>query len=271
MSNYDRNHTVTRSTRVVLIKINKTMSAYINNILEGNQLTVAELAISDAGALAVFTKYNIDYCCGGHRSLEDACRRIGLDPEKIRAEISQLPKEQSTPALRPESWNSAFLADYIIQNHHTFVRNAIPELKILLDKVCDAHGDDCEELLKIRENFASLSEELLSHMDKEELVLFPAIKRLEAQHHSDHPLAFALQTPISAMEHEHVIAGSLVKKIRELSNNYTSPDFACPTFRITYKKLKEFDSDLMIHIHLENNILFERLRNNLGKGDSCSL
>jgi regulator of cell morphogenesis and NO signaling len=243
---------------VALIK--KNMSTYINSTLEGNQQTVAQLAISHPGALVVFTKYNIDYCCGGHRSIEDACRRIGLDPEKIKAEILQSSAGDPAQTIRPENWRSSLLVDYIVQNHHSYVKKAIPEIQAFLDKVCDAHGNDCTELLLIRENFLDLAEELTSHMEKEERVLFPAIKRLGAQNDADHPLASTLQVPIGAMEHEHVLAGDLVKEIRASSNNYTPPDFACPTFRITYKKLQEFDNDLMRHIHLENNILFERIK-----------
>jgi regulator of cell morphogenesis and NO signaling len=247
------------------------MGTYMNNTLEGNPLTVGQLAISHPGALAVFTKYNIDYCCGGHRSIEDACRRIGLDPEKIKTEIAQTSGEGTTQTLRPENWTSSFLSDYIVQNHHSYVKNAIPEITAFLDKVCDAHGNDCTELLFIRENFLDLSKELTSHMEKEELVLFPAIKKLESQNKQGHPLAASLQGPVDAMEHEHTVAGDLIKQIRSLSNNFTPPDFACPTFRITYKKLHEFDNDLMRHIHLENNILFPRVKDQKASGSSCSI
>lgn len=256
---YDLNHTRALSVPVPLVKT-KSMSTYMNNTLEGNSATVAQLAISHPAALAVFEKYNIDYCCGGHRSLEEACQKVGLDPVKIKQEIYQSGGGEVSHALRPERWTSALLVDYIIQNHHQYVNDAIPEIKALLDKVCDAHGNDSLELLTIREDFAELAEELTSHMQKEEFVLFPAIKRLEAQTHADHPLAGAIQSPISAMEHEHTIAGDLIKHIRTLSNQYTPPDFACPTYRITYKRLQEFDNDLMRHIHLENNILFERMK-----------
>jgi regulator of cell morphogenesis and NO signaling len=242
----------------------------MNNTLEGNAQTVAQLAVLHPGALDVFTKYNIDYCCGGHRTLEEACARIGLDHEKIKAEILQNKSGDTSLAIRPENWNSALLVDYIVQNHHTYVKKAIPEIQAFLDKVCDAHGNDCLELLLIRENFLELSEELTNHMEKEERVLFPAIKRFESQNDASHPLASTLQSPVDAMEHEHVIAGDLVKQIRTSSNNYTPPDFACPTFKITYKKLQEFDNDLMRHIHLENNILFERVKNRKGT-DNCSI
>ena len=246
------------------------MNTHINNTLEGNPHTVAQLAVSHPGALAVFTKYNIDYCCGGHRSVEDACLRLGLNPEKIKQEVYQSSGRETSQNLHPENWSSTFLVDFIIQNHHSYVRESIPQIEQFLDKVCDAHGNECLELLNIRERFLDLAEELTQHMEKEELVLFPAIKRLDAQNHDDHPLSIAIQPPIISMEQEHVIAGDLVKQIRLLSKNYTPPDFACPTFKITYQKLQEFDNDLMRHIHLENNILFERLKNNKGY-NSCSL
>lgn len=240
------------------------MSTHVNNKLEGNPVTIAQLAIAHPGALAVFTKHNIDYCCGGHRSIDDACLRLGLDAEKIKEEIDRLERSESFQDLHPENWSSTFLVDFVIQNHHRYVRESIPQIQQFLDKVCDAHGNQCLELLNIRERFIDLAEELTQHMDKEELVLFPAIKRLDAQNHDDHPLSIAIQPPIISMEQEHVVAGNLLKQIRSLSKNYAPPESACPTFRITYQKLQEFDNDLMRHIHLENNILFERLKRHMG-------
>lgn len=236
------------------------MSSNNNCTLPGNSPTVAELAVSNPGALSVFTKYNIDYCCGGHRSIDEACMRVGLDPEKIKKEIFEQAAQATDPAMRPDKWTSSFLVDYIVQNHHGYVRNAIPEMNFFLDKVCAAHGTDCPELETIRELFNEVADELTDHMSKEELILFPAIKRLEARDRDDNPLNGTIQAPIHAMEHEHDSAGNIIKQIRALSNNYTPPDFACPTFKITFKKLQEFDNDLMKHIHLENNILFKRLK-----------
>jgi regulator of cell morphogenesis and NO signaling len=230
-----------------------------NNTIFGDQLTVAELAVSHPGALAVFMKYNIDYCCGGHRSIEEACIRVGLDPERIKQEIYDS-SSGSSLSLRPERWTSTFLIDYIVQNHHTYIKENTPEILYFLDKVCDAHGSDTPALISIRKLFTSLSEELSDHMHKEELILFPALKQLEAGRNQDHPLRNTVAGPIEAMEHEHDSAGELAKQIRSLSNNYTPPDFACPTFKITFRTLKEFEADLMHHIHLENNILFQRAR-----------
>jgi regulator of cell morphogenesis and NO signaling len=231
-----------------------------NNVLQESEVTVAQLAVSRPGALTVFTKYNIDYCCGGHRTLKEACYRVGLDPGKIKREIDATPIGNSDTESRPQSWSSSFLADYIVANHHAYVRRAIEELEPLLDKVCDRHGDECLELPNIRTNFMELAEELISHMHKEEQFLFPAIKKIEAAGQAQAEAFAGLETPIDVMEHEHDIAGDLVKQMRALSSNYTPPDFACPTFRITYQRLREFDKDLMRHIHLENNILFERFK-----------
>jgi regulator of cell morphogenesis and NO signaling len=246
------------------------MSTHMNNTLEGNELTVAQLAIAQPGALAVFTKYNIDYCCGGHRSLIEACHRIGLDPEKILTEIGQTSPTESTQSLRFEKWSSILLVDFIVENHHAFVRKAIPELELLLEKVCDRHGNDSLELLQIREAFLDLGEELVSHMEKEENILFPSIIRLESESMENNPIQRIIQAHIVSMEDEHETAGDLVKRIRSLSSSYTPPDFACPTFQVTYQKLKEFDNDLMRHIHLENNILFERYKKNTIP-TSCSI
>lgn len=241
-----------------------------SNILEDENVTVAQLAIDYPEALQVFIKHNIDYCCGGHRSLKDACIRIGLNPDKIKEEIIKAVPGTSNVS-RIQNWSSSLLVDYIIQNHHDYVKTAIPEIQALLDKVCDAHGEDSIELLGIRDDFNDLAEELLQHMQKEEFVLFPAIKRLEKDINAKHPLAITIQAPVSAMEHEHESAGELIKSIRSQSKNYTPPDFACPTFRITFKKLQEFDNDLMTHIHLENNILFERVKERAKPMSTCFL
>jgi regulator of cell morphogenesis and NO signaling len=228
----------------------------MNNTIENPEMTVAELAVAHPAALAVFNKYNIDFCCGGNRSLEEACLRVGLNPEKIRREIFEAPSYQSSIPPRIETWSASLLVDYIVQNHHEYVRRAIPEIAALLEKVCAAHGDDNIELLNIQQDFLDLAEELTNHMAKEEMALFPALKKLEEQNDPAHPLAETVKAPISMMEHEHVIAGDLMKSIRNLSRNYTVPEFACPTYRVTFQKLREFDDDLMMHVHLENNILF---------------
>jgi regulator of cell morphogenesis and NO signaling len=237
---------------------NKILMSTYPNTLDNTSISVADLATSYPGALTVFTKYNIDYCCGGNRSLDEACERVGLNPDRIREEIFNSPNQQSAVPMRAEQWSAALLADYMVQNHHEYVRKAIPEIQALLEKVCAAHGEDDLSLLNIQQDFRDLSEELLNHMGKEEMTLFPAIKLFEIPNDASHPRVSTLRAHINMMENEHVIAGDLMKSIRGLSNNYTVPEFACPTYRVAYQKLKEFDNDLMTHVHLENNILFKK-------------
>jgi regulator of cell morphogenesis and NO signaling len=218
------------------------------------ELSVAEVAVTYPSALSVLTKYKIDYCCGGKIPFQEACEKQGLNTEKIWAEIVHM-RAQGNSNLRVTTWEPPFLIDYIVQNHHAYIKETVPKLKELLDKICDVHGEDHIELAEIREDFTDLSQELLAHLEKEEKILFPAIKSMfQTNSLSD------LKNPIGMMEHEHQVAGDLIKSIRQLTHNYTIPRDACPTFSITYKKLEEFDQDLMQHIHLENNVLFDRMK-----------
>ncbi|HEU5290476.1 MAG TPA: iron-sulfur cluster repair di-iron protein [Cyclobacteriaceae bacterium] len=225
-------------------------------ILELSESSVADVAIQYPQALGVFHKYNIDFCCGGKRSFRETCVKKGLNADTILDEIVHSKSVGSPTILRFNSWDTAFLVDFIIQNHHAYVKETIPQLRELLDKICSVHGEDHIELPEIRDDFNDLADELLTHMNKEEMFLFPAIKNRAQREVSYVPL----DGPISVMEDEHEIAGDLTKSIRQLTKNYTIPRDACPTFQLTYKKLEEFDHDLMQHVHLENNVLFEKLK-----------
>ena len=194
---------------------------------------------------------------------ERACRKASLDPTTVWTEIQNAPvKVRSGNQLNFENWNSSVLADFIVQHHHGYVRESIPRIQELVDKVCMAHGDSNPELLHVRHEFNELADELLHHLPKEEQVLFPAIKGMEGQSCSINKdsSSYSLAMPIEIMEHEHEQAGTLIKSIRSRTNQYTPPSYACPTFRLTFTMLEEFDNDLMQHIHLENNILFPRFK-----------
>ena len=225
--------------------------------LEFVESSVADVAIQYPHALAIFHKHNIDFCCGGKRLFKDACDKKGLNSRLIWDEIVHSKSVENLNLLRFHSWDASLLVDFIIQNHHAYVKEAIPQLQELLDKVCSVHGEDHIELIEIRDDFNDLATELLTHMNKEEMFLFPAIKNSTQKAFTYTPL----DGPIGVMEQEHEIAGDLMKSIRQLTKNYAIPRDACPTLQLTYKKLKEFDYDLMQHVHLENNVLFERLMN----------
>lgn len=231
--------------------------------LEMGTATVADVALAFPQAISILNKYDLDFCCNGKVSFMEACKKTNLNSEMVWREILHTPIVKPGNALNFETWNSSVLADFIVQHHHQYVRESIPKIRELLNKVCQVHADTNPELLLVRSDFEALAEELLGHLPKEEQILFPAIKRIEGQ-----PIASvedaiapdALAMPIHVMEAEHERAGDLIKSIRARTNHYSFPSYACPTFQLTYVMLQEFDNDLLQHIHLENNILFPRFK-----------
>jgi regulator of cell morphogenesis and NO signaling len=229
--------------------------------------TVRELALNIPSAPRVFEQLGIDYCCGGNRSLENACgeARIPLPRviDALEAAAVSANRRQNTP--RENGWSEAPLGDLIAQitnTHHKYTREEIARLGPLFEKVTSAHGASHPELLKIHQDFGALAQELTMHMRKEEQVLFPFIERMEEAVIAGQPVLPApfgtVNNPVAMMIHEHDIAGNLLRSMRTLSNNYEAPDGACVSYRALYSALAEFERDLHLHIHLENNILFPR-------------
>lgn len=225
--------------------------------------SVADVALAFPQALEVFNRYNLDYCCGGKKPFVKACEKAGLIPEQVWHEIHQFKSNYGADSrMRFDTWDAPLLIDFIVQHHHQYVKESIPTIQALLDKVCRAHGDDNPFVLAVSDDFNDLADELLQHMPKEEEVLFPAMRQLYTYSTLGSPASqSSLNAPIEVMEHEHESAGQLIKSIRSLTGNYTPPEYACPTFRMTYLMLRQFDRDLMQHIHLENNILFPMVTN----------
>lgn len=213
-------------------------------------LSVAEVVLQFPNALNIFNQHRIDYCCGGNMSFQEACARARVDVESVWNEINYATTSIDGPNFG--KWSIPLLIDYIVDQHHSYVRDSIPVLQELLQKLCDVHGRHHPELYDIQEKFNLLADELLQHMYKEEHILFPAMK-------SGLAAPMPLQVPIDVMMEEHQMAGDLVKEIRGKSRNYTCPDDVCTTYRLTLQKMEAFDNDLMQHIHLENNILFRKV------------
>jgi regulator of cell morphogenesis and NO signaling len=180
--------------------------------------TVADIALHFPQAIEILNKYNLDYCCNGKKNFEDVCRQHSLNPGQIWLELLDTSTgADTTRRMRFETWNLPLLIDFILQNHHHYVRESVPHIRELLDKVCNVHGDEQPELHKIREDFNSLAEELLKHMPKEEEILFPAINTIIQQNTGfikGSTRSGSLDSPILAMEHEHEAAGDLIKSIR---------------------------------------------------------
>lgn len=219
-------------------------------------LSVGKIVARDYRKALVFKAHGIDFCCGGKISLKEAADNVGVSSEQLISELEKLDHQGSVDEDF-ESMEITKLVDYIIDNHHEYTRKLIDQLTPMLDKVVSVHGGWRPELLEIRDTFKALSDELIMHMMKEEMVLFPGILTMVETNEINGQLRF----PIQRMEFEHDEAGELLRKMRELSNDYTLPVGACATYTVVYNLLNEFEEDLHRHIHLENNVLFSKVMN----------
>jgi regulator of cell morphogenesis and NO signaling len=223
--------------------------------------TVRELALEVPGATRVFEKMGIDYCCGGNRSLADACVIAGVTFEAVQLELTEarLPSEDQTNF---QTSTLEELIDHIVRKHHSFTRLEIGRLNALLEKVCVAHGENHPELFRINVLFRELGADLETHMTKEERVLFPYVIRMEAATKQHIPLFRppfgTVANPVRMMMLEHDRAGELLKEIRALSSDFVPPGDGCISYQTLYTALAALEKDLHQHIHLENNILFPR-------------
>lgn len=235
--------------------------AITRRITGENEETLGEIAAKDLRKVQVFKKYGLDFCCGGKKTVREACLEKGLDITQIEKELLQTSNSIiSTRQPAYSDWNLDFLADYIVNAHHSYIRNTVPELTAYSDKVAAVHGQAHPELIQIRGLVHEVCSELMNHMVKEEKVLFPFIKNLVTQgiNHTGAAYFGTVQSPIALMEEEHEFAGGVMEKIRTLSNDYTLPSDACASYTLLFSMLKEFEEDLQLHIHLENNILFPK-------------
>jgi regulator of cell morphogenesis and NO signaling len=227
--------------------------------------TVAQIAAESLAAVRVFQNHAIDFCCGGHRSIEDVCRDRNLDAGQL---VAELERAMAAPADGDRNWADVSLRDligHIVTRHHEYLRSELPRLQGWLTKVASKYGvKDAESVGKIPPIFAVLREELESHLQKEERILFPAIARLEAAQETGAPAPSfhcgSLSGPIHVMEMEHESAGAALAEMRAAMRDYEVPEHACRTYRALIEGLVDLEKDLHLHIHLENNILHPRAR-----------
>jgi regulator of cell morphogenesis and NO signaling len=235
------------------VKISKRISGE-------NDETLGQIAAKDLRKAQVFKKYGLDFCCGGKKTVKEACAEKGLDVTKVEQELQQADKIPSFRPIPYNDWSPDFLADYIVNTHHSYVRKNLPDITAYAEKVKNVHSDRHPELLHIHQLVEEVHAELTAHLAKEERVLFPYIKELVAVKNNTQSLHAAqfgtVQNPINMMEMEHELAGKNLAEIRDLTDNYTLPEDACASYSLLYRLLEEFEEDLHLHIHLENNILF---------------
>ncbi|MBK8567437.1 MAG: iron-sulfur cluster repair di-iron protein [Saprospiraceae bacterium] len=220
--------------------------------------TIGEIVAADYRTATVFKAHGIDFCCKGGRSVSEVCESKNLDPQVLLEAVRQAAASTEQPSADYHRWPLDLLADYVEKKHHRYVATKSPELMQYLNKLCKVHGERHPELFDIRDEFASMASELASHMQKEELVLFPFVRKLATEQQPAPPPFGTVQNPIRMMMHEHSVEGDRLARITELTSGYTAPADGCTTYRVAFAMLREFEEDLHHHIHLENNIMFPR-------------
>ncbi len=214
------------------------------------ETSIGSVAAEHPLATRVFARHGIDFCCGGGLPLSDACAARGVEPDLVLAEID---REIATSASDDVRWNNeplANLIEHIVHDFHEPLREELPRLDDMARKVYAVHGEkDPERLGEILETLQGLRTELEEHMMKEETVLFPMILAGHGR---------KAMGPVSAMEAEHVHAGDMLRRLRDLTDHYTPPEGACNTWRALWAGLEDLEHQMHVHIHLENNILFRR-------------
>lgn len=231
-----------------------------------SDMAVKDILIQHPQTRPVLETLGIDYCCGGKDTLARAAEQAGLSADQVLVNLEQALREAGRDVTSTRDWSSVSLAelvDHIEQTHHVFMKEQLPRLAGLLDKTIQAHGERHGAMLEqLKHSYISLKTDIEMHLAKEEQILFPLIRQMEAFHQHRGPTpdmhCGSIGNPIRQMEHEHYVAGEFLVQMREITNNYALPNDACPTFAALYEGLDALEKDLHEHIHLENNILFPK-------------
>ncbi|CAH2214690.1 iron-sulfur cluster repair di-iron protein [Tepidibacter aestuarii] len=233
----------------------------MKNVFNINQ-KIGEIATKFPKAIDIFMSYEIDFCCGGDRPLKEALKEQEMNEKEVIDKLNKYYSEFVNKNNEETDWTKSSMSnliDYIVQKHHGFMRETLPITNELINKILRVHYVDNGEILsKVHKLFNNLKLELEEHLIKEEEVLFPLIKEYE-KNPSKETKEKAIAT-MNETEDEHDKAGDILKEIRRVTNKYEVPETGCNSFKIAYEKMQEIESDLFKHIHLENNILFEKLK-----------
>jgi regulator of cell morphogenesis and NO signaling len=224
--------------------------------------TIGEIVAADYRKAQVFKNLGIDFCCGGKKTIAEACAKKGIDPEEVERQLAAVKGGETSSETDFQNWDIGFLSDYITNTHHRYVRENTAFILEIAQKVARVHGGRHPELVRVAELFSAVAEDLTLHMLKEEKILFPIAKELAQVYNTGGKLTVAdfgkISVPIQVMDAEHEQVGGDLAEIRELTSNYTLPADACSSYTILFKKLEEYENDLHRHVHLESNILFPK-------------
>ena len=240
----------------------------MEKLINKNQ-SLGEIVSIFPGSTEIFNRYKIDYCCGGHDTLEGALDVINLEHDGIIEELNNEYEKFIKSNSEYKDWRKekpSALIKHIVQTHHEFTKKQLKEIDTLLFKVLKVHfKHHSEELLKVHRNFGSLKTELEEHLIKEEEILFPLIENFELT--KDDSIISKIHQVIKDTEDEHDAAGNIIKELEKITRDFNAPEGACTSFKLVYTKLHDLEKDLFIHIYLENSVLFNMLQQKKG----CSI
>lgn len=218
------------------------------------QATIGQIVRQLPARTRVLEDLGIDYCCGGQKTLAAACQEKGLDPQAVALSLQQV--QRPAAEVDVAAMTMTQLVDHLEQTHHVYLKQELPRMVAMTAKVAGVHVGHEPRLPELAEVVQALAEELANHLEKEEQILFPSLRELEATGQMAHACFGTVRGPIQMMEYEHDSAGQALARIRELTGGYTMPAWGCNTYRAMLDGLAHLEADLHQHIHKENNILF---------------
>lgn len=218
--------------------------------------SIGEIVAVDFRTAELFKEAEIDFCCGGKMTLQEACDQKGLNTDEFIEKLNSITEIPDQSGRNYSDWDLGFLCDYIVNTHHKYVRKALPDLDAYTKKIASVHGDIHPELIEVARLFGLITTELTQHLEKEEEVLFPAIRKAEES--SSNELKSIISSEILRMRPEHDFAGGTMDEIHQITKGYKLPESACNTYQVCFQMLSQFEDDLHIHVHLENNILYKK-------------
>lgn len=224
------------------------------------QIPLSEIVKENPSFARVFLDLEIDFCCGGTRTLSEACGAQELDIEQVKERLIEVGKKTHQPPIDPEQCSLVDLKDYIVKEHHAFIKESTAPLLALLEKIEAVHGEAHPELIEVHQLFQEAAIELKEHLGKEETMLFPLLSKLDLPASNQEILGQKILACLDKMEGEHEEEGVHFKRMAEITDNFVPPSSACTSYRAAFHGLKVFRDDLFVHIHLENNVLFPRVR-----------
>lgn len=233
----------------------------MQDVTAGNR-TVGEIVAADFRTATVFEKYGIDFCCGGKVALAATCSEKGIDLAGISRELELVQDQPAERSQNYSAWALPFLADYIVNTHHVYLKENDDQIAAYARKIAEVHGVHHPEVIRIAAIFDKIATDMVGHLKEEEEVFFPALKRADAARTAgsapDEKDREIIRSSLLRLHREHEEIGDAIHEIRHLAKGYAIPDDVCNTFMLTYRKLNEFEDDLHKHVHLENNILFPK-------------